>query len=88
MSLRTLERRLALFRASWSWDLRRVSSRRWSWRISRWRERLFCLVADAVRVASESRRRVSCDMSVSRCMVLICGGKPDRRFAYPIKYIL
>lgn len=68
MSDRTFERRFARFRASWIWDFRRASSRRCSWRISRWRERLFCFRAEAVRVASESRRRESCDMRDSRWM--------------------
>lgn len=49
-------------------DVNRWSSRRWSWRTSRWRERLFCLRAEDVRVASESSNRESWEMRVSRCM--------------------
>jgi hypothetical protein len=70
MSDRTVERRFARLRASWIWDFRRESSRRWSCRISRCRERLFCFRAEAVRVASESRRRESWDMRVSRWMAV------------------
>ena len=66
MSERTFESRLARLRASRIWDFRRESSRRCSWRISRCRERLFCFRAEAV--ASESRRRESCDMRVSLWM--------------------
>lgn len=66
MSLRTLERRFALLRASWICDRSLVSSRLCSMRTSRCRDRLFCLSADAVRVASESRSLDSWAMSVSR----------------------
>lgn len=59
MSERTLERRFARLRASAMLARNRESSRRWSARISRWRERLFCLRAEEVRVDSESRRRES-----------------------------
>lgn len=70
ISLLTFGRRFARLRESWSCDLSRVSSRRCSWRTSRCRERLFCFVAEAVRVASESRRRESCAIRESRWMGL------------------
>ena len=44
----------------------RESSERCSWTRSRWRERLFCLRAEDVRVASESRRREREEMMFSR----------------------
>lgn len=44
----------------------RRRSRRCSESFSRRRDKLFCFRADDVRVASESRRRPSCDMTVSR----------------------
>lgn len=65
MSDRTFERRFALFRASAMVDLRRLSSRRWSTNISRWRARLFCLTAEEECEDSESRRRLSWDTRVS-----------------------
>ena len=66
MSERTLESRLARFRASVMAERRRVRSRWWSARISRWRERLFCFRAEEVRVGSESRRRESWEIRVER----------------------
>ena len=66
MSERTLESKLARWRASAMEDLRRTSSRRWSRRISRWRVRLLDFRAEVVRGDSESRRRVSWAMSASR----------------------
>ena len=66
MSERTLERRLARVRASLRADFKRTSSRRWSSRISRWRERWFCFRAEDVRTDSESRRRESWDIMASR----------------------
>ncbi len=66
MSERTLEMRLARWRASVMVDLRRTSSRRWSRRISRCRVRWFCFRAEEVRTDSESRRRESWAMSASR----------------------
>ena len=66
MSERTVERRFVRARASVMVDFRRRSSRWWSRRISRWRERLFCFRAEEVRVDSESRRRESWAMRVSR----------------------
>lgn len=74
MSRRTLESRFALFRASRRLEVRRESSRWWSRRISRWRDRLFCFRAEEVRVDSESRRRESWEMSVSRWEVDVSGG--------------
>lgn len=59
MSDRTFERRFARSRDSAIADVRRDNSRLWSVRISRWRARLFCLRAEEVSVASESRRRAS-----------------------------
>ena len=47
-------------------DLRRMSSRRWSRRISRWRTRLLDFRAEVVRGDSESRRRASWVMRASR----------------------
>ena len=70
MSERTFESKLARLRASLMLDRRREKSRRWSARISRWRERLFCLRAEEVRVASESRRRDSWEVRVSRWRLL------------------
>ena len=67
MSERTLESRFARLRASAMDARRRESSRRWSARTSRWRVRLFCLMAEEVKVASESRRRESWEMRESRC---------------------
>jgi hypothetical protein len=66
MSLLTFDNRFARFRASCICDFNRLSSRRCSWRTSLCRERLFCLRAEAVRVASESSKRDSCAISVSR----------------------
>lgn len=66
MSERTLESKLARSRDSAMADVNRWSSRRWSWRTSRWRERLFCLRAEDVRVASESSKRESWEMRASR----------------------
>lgn len=66
MSERTFVRRLARWRADWRVDFREPNSRRSFCRTSRCRERLFCLRAEAVRVLSESRRRVSWFMRVSR----------------------
>ena len=66
MSERTLESRLVRERDSWIWEERRVSSRRWSRRISLWRERLLDFRAEVVRGDSESRRRVSWDINDSR----------------------
>jgi hypothetical protein len=71
MSLRTFDKRFALFRASCMFDRNLESSRRCSWRISRWRERLFCFSAEDVSVDSESRSLDSCDMRVSRYGLLI-----------------
>lgn len=70
MSERTLERRFARSRDSAMAEVRRFSSRRWSVRISRWRVRLFCLRAEEVRVASESRRRDSWAIRVSLYRVI------------------
>jgi len=66
MSLLTLESKFARFRASCICDFNRVSSRLCSSNTSRCLARLFCLVADAVREASESRSRDSCDIRASR----------------------
>lgn len=66
MSERTLVRRLARSRACWRVDRSRARSRLWPESFSRRRERLFCFSADEVRVASESRRRASWSMTVSR----------------------
>lgn len=46
-------------------ERREESSRRWSSRISRWRDRLFCFRAEAVRADSESRRRDNWDIRAS-----------------------
>lgn len=70
MSERTFDRRFARSRASEMLDERRFSSRRCSDSTSRWRARLFCLSAEEVRVASESRRRVSWPINDSRCEML------------------
>ena len=67
MSDCTLESRFARLRASWMVPRIRESSFLCSARISRWRERLFCFSAEEVRVASESRRRASWAVRVSRC---------------------
>lgn len=69
MSERTLDRRLTRSRVSAMEALMRRSSLRWSVRISRWRARLFCLRAEAVRVDSVSRRRESCDIRMSLWMI-------------------
>jgi len=66
MSERTEERRFAFCLAEDVAVCRRVSSLLCWERISRWRERLFCFSAEEVRALSESRRRFSCVMRVSR----------------------
>jgi hypothetical protein len=66
MSSRTEERRWVRERDSKMVDLRRANSRRWSESVERWRERFWSLVAEEVRVTSESRRRESEEMVVSR----------------------
>lgn len=70
MSSRTLERRFARLRASERFDFSRVRSLLCDASFSRSRDRLFCLSAEEVRVASESRRRVSWVMTLSRCRIL------------------
>lgn len=66
MSSRTLDSRLARLRASDRFDLRRARSLLWAASFSRSRDRLFCFRAEEVRVASESRRRLSWVMTFSR----------------------
>lgn len=69
MSSRTLESRFARLRASERFDFSRVRSFLCDASFSRSRDRLFCLSAEEVRVASESRRRVSWLMTFSRCRI-------------------
>lgn len=59
MSSRTLESKFARFLASCSADRNRPRSRLCSASFSRRSERLFCLRAEDVRLASESKRRAS-----------------------------
>lgn len=66
MSSRTLDSRLARLRASDRFDLSRARSLLWAASFSRSRDRLFCFRAEEVRVASESRRRLSWVMTFSR----------------------
>lgn len=66
MSSRTLDSRLARLRASERFDLRRARSLLWAASFSRSRDRLFCFRAEDVRVASESRRRLSWVITFSR----------------------
>lgn len=77
MSERTFESRFARSRASEMLDERRFSSRRCSASTSRWRARLFCLRAEEVRVASESRRRVSWPIKASRFWTLDVYARSD-----------
>ena len=66
MSSRTLDRRFARLRASDRLDLRRMRSFLCEASFSRSRDRLFCFRAEEVRVASESRRRLSWEITFSR----------------------
>lgn len=67
MSERTVERRLARWRASDMEVRRRVRVEVCSCNVERWRVRLFCFRAEEVRGEVEVRRRVSSSMRNSRC---------------------